>query len=309
MSFSKEAFLEGEHYLNLGLTELAREKFTQALEQNKAQNDEQGIGVCLFYLTQAAFLDKNIEEALSFLKTAQALYQRQNHEQMLNQLDILEQGIRKLSKIEDQKTALNPDTPLPLPISDAQDAEKPITLEVEVKQLRKQGNSVLLAQKLLQLAQTKLAQTDYSLAIQSLHEAHKIAHQLGDKKLQSQIHGAFEDINLMRNHQDIDERSLQELLASAQSPQDKIKLALSKAEILILKNDFKGANAALHEARKRIPRESKERFIIFSMLVEFQLLRKQGMLEQADTVLDYANKLAAQIDDSELLSLVQELRL
>ncbi|MCK5738043.1 hypothetical protein KAH55_02635 [bacterium] len=308
MSFSKEAFLEGEHYLNLGLTELAKDKFTQALEQNRSQNDEQGIGVCLFYLTQTAYLDKNIEEALSFLKTAQAIYQRRNHEQMLNQLDILEQGIRNLSKTEDQKTAPIPHTPLPLTIPDAQDEEKPIPLEAEIKQLRKQGNSLLLAQKLLQLAQTKLAQTDYSLATQSLHEAHEIAHQLGDKNLQSQIHQEFEDITLMRNHQDIDERSLQELVESAQSPQDKIKLALSKAEILILKNDFQGANEALHEARKRIPTESKERFIVFSMLVEFKLLLKQGLLERANTVLDYANKLATQINDSELLSLVQKLR-
>lgn len=308
MSFSKEAFLEGEHYLNLGLTELAREKFTQALEQSKSQKDEQGAGVCLFYLTQTAFLDKNIEEALFFLKAAKAHYKRRDHEKMLNQLDILEQGIHNLSKIEEQKAALNPETPLPRPIPNDQEKAQPISLEAEIKLLREQGNSLLLAQKLLQLAQTKLGQTDYALATQYLHEAHEIAHQLGDKILQSQIHGVFEDITLMRNHQDIDERSLEELVASAQTPQDKIKLALSKAEILILKNDFQGANEALHEARKRIPTEAKERFIVFSMLVEFKLLRKQGQLEQADSVLEYAYKLAVQINDSELLSLVQELR-
>ena len=77
---SKQLFVEGEHYLNLGLTELAKEKFIQALEQNKSQSNEQGIGVCLFYLAQTAYFEKNVEEAFSFLQEAQVLYRRKNHD-------------------------------------------------------------------------------------------------------------------------------------------------------------------------------------------------------------------------------------
>jgi len=304
---SKQLFVEGEHYLNLGLTELAKEKFIQALEQNKSQSNEQGIGVCLFYLAQTAYFEKNVEEAFSFLQEAQVLYRRKNHDQMLRQLDILEQGIHDLAdtqKSEVPDSSAVSSSPI---TADVQAEEHVISLESEVDQLRQEGNTPILAQKLLLLAQKEMTQRDYSLATQYLQEAHRIGQLLDDQKLQSQIHAAFEDITLLKNHADIDERSLHELLSSAKLPQDKFTLALSKAEILTLHNDIKGANEALHEARKQIPADSsKEKFIVLSLIVEFKLFQKQGLVEQADKILDYAKKLATKINDNELLLLVQQ---
>lgn len=310
MPKSIEPFIEGEHYLSLGLLTLAQEKFEIALQTNRIQNDLTGIGVCLFYLTQIAIAEKQQAIASKYLAEARQIYQQRGRHEMLNQLNLLEHEIKKLD-LEPANTLAAPDTLSTTPIN-------PITLFLQgefepareifardVELLRQQPQPSALARALLYLGQCELFLDQPETARTYLNESQQIALQHQDMELITILKDTFDKMKYLEEHQQIDQTPLNKLLATAKGPQEKLLLALAKAEILLLKKRVAESEIALHQARKLLPEQHPERFLTLILLTESKLLVLKNRIDQALRLLDFARQYAEKTQDPDLMALVK----
>lgn len=312
MAKTFEPFIEGEHYLELGLLTLARERFEQALQISTKQNDTQGIGVCLFYLIQVAIAENNKAEAIQFLQKAREHYRQRNHTKMLGQLDLLNNEIEKLtdsntskeSILEAMAPAENPD-PFELYQQGAISAAIKI-FESDVQEFRKKNQPYKLALSLLYLGQCHFTNNNLETAITYLKEAEILADKINDQNLKYSIQKAFDTIHLLDHQKDIDQKSLDDLLRDEPDPLKKIMLALSKAEIYILKRNPQEAEIAIHQARRFIPEKKPEKYLALISLVESKFLRLKNKPDQAVAVLKYAKELAEKSRAEDVIKMIQQ---
>lgn len=303
-----EPFIEGEHYLSLGLVSMAKERFQHALKNNRQKNNLEGVGVCLFYLAQTAVTEKNKAEALKYLEDARAIYRQRGHDQMLIQLNHLENAIQALEEEAQVKQIPEPEPEIkPLDLFKAGKTEAAISIfEKNIQHFRKSDNQIKLAQALLNSGQCQFAVNQTDMAIEHLNEARELAFRLKHEELSQAIDDAFQAIQLVSQQKEIDRQSIAEIVKNVNEPDKRINLLLSKAEISILKHHVKDTETAIHEARKCIPQQNAEKYMALIMLVEVKLLRLKDKFQQASQVLKYALELAAKIGDSDLVQLIQE---
>ena len=312
MAKTFEPFIEGEHYLELGLLTLAKERFQTALEIADEKHDVQGMGVCLFYLIQVAIAENNKPEAMKLLQKAKELYQQRNHSQMLSQLDLLNNEIEKLSEPDPnaEKTAppiLIPETCDPFELFQQGEVNKAIKIfEQDIQRFRQANQPYNLALSLLNLAQCQFTNNNQKIAVNHLKEAEQIAHQIKNQELTEAIQKVFNTIHIMEHEQDIDRQSLEDLLKNETDPVQKIMSALSKAEIFILKKNVKDAELAIHQARRFIPDKNPEKYLALISLVESKFLRMKNKTEQANIVLKYAKEFAQKSGADDILKMIQQ---
>jgi tetratricopeptide (TPR) repeat protein len=312
MAKTFEPFIEGEHYLELGLLSLAKERFQQALQIARAKNDAQGTGVCLFYLIQVAIAENNKPEAIQLLQKAQDHYRQKNHAQMLSQLNLLGQAIDKLAEPEngvelpvEQKIPPENSDPFELFQQGAISAAIAI-FEKDVQDFREKNDPQKLALSLLYLGQCQFSNNNLETAIIHLKEAEIIALKINDHNLIQAIQEAFNTIHLLQNQKDIDQKALADLLKNEPDPLKKIMLALGKAEIHILKRNLKEAEMAIHQARSFIPEKNPEKYLALINLVESKFLRLKNKPDQALIVLKYARELAQKCQAEDVMELIQQ---
>ncbi|MBN2091755.1 hypothetical protein JW964_19225 [candidate division KSB1 bacterium] len=307
-----EPFIEGEHYLDLGLLILAKERFQQALQIATTKQDAQGIGVCLFYLIQVAIAEKNKPEAIHFLQKAREHYHHRNHAQMLSQLELLSHEIEKLTE-PDQVEAIPtkekplPENPDPFQLYEQGAIEEAIKIfKKDVQTFRKKNQHDKVALSLLYLGQCHFTNNEIQKAMTHLKEAEKIAQEINDQNLINAIQKVFDTIHLIDHQTDIDQISLEDLLKNEPDPLKKIMLALSKAEIYIIKNNLKEAEFAIHYARQFIPEKNPEKYLALIHLVESKFLRLKKKPEQAAIVLKYAKEFAQKSNANDILEMIQQ---
>ncbi|MCI0511965.1 hypothetical protein L0128_01970 [candidate division KSB1 bacterium] len=310
MPKSIEPFIEGEHYLSLGLLTLAQEKFEIALQTNRTQHDLTGIGVCLFYLTQIAIAEKNQAVASKYLAEARQIYQQRGMQEMLKKLNLLEHEIKK-SGAEPANTLeapeIQPATPIN-PITLLMQGEFKQAREIfarDVAQLRQQPQPSALARALLYLGQCELFMDQPTTARTYLNESQQIALQNQDTEVIAILKDTFDKMQYLEEHQQIDKTPLNNLLATASNPQEKLLLALAKAEILLLKKRVAESEIALHQARKLLPEQHPEKFLTLILLTESKLLVLKNRVGQAPRLLDFAQQCAEKTQDPALIALVK----
>lgn len=312
MAKTFEPFIEGEHYLGLGLLTLAKERFHTALQIANEKQDAQGMGVCLFYLTQVAIAEKNKPEALEFLQKAHDHYQKRNHTRMLSQLNLLNLEIQKLAAPNSiEETPVPPESPQEksdpfdlLQQGAIEDAIQIFTKDVQEHRQKNQPDKLALS--LLYLGQCQFTQNDVKTAITHLKEAEKIAKELNHPGLIDAIQKAFDTIDLLEKQKVIDQNALEDLLKNEPDPLKKIMIALSKAEIHLLKRNITEADWAIHQARRFVPEKNPEKYLALISLVESKLLRLKNKPEQAITVLKYAKEFAKKSDAKDILDMIQQ---
>ncbi len=313
MAKTFEPFIEGEHYLNLGLLTLAKERFQTALQIADENHDAQGMGVCFFYLIQVAIAEKNKPEAITLLQKARDHYGQRNHSQMLSQLDLLKNEIEKLVEPEpnDEKTSIPiaiPESHDPFELFQQGEINKAIkVLEQDIQRFRQANQPYNLALSLLYLGQCEFTNNNQKLAVNHLKEAEQIAHQLKNQELTEAIQKAFHTIHIMEQEQDIERHSLENLLKNETDLVQKIMLALSKAEIYILKKNVNEAELAIHQARRFIPEKNPEKYLALISLVESKFLRMKNRPEQAVIVLKYAKEFAQKSGADDILEMIQQI--
>lgn len=314
MKKSIETFIEGEHCVSLGLLTLAREKIQEALEINKKNGDEEGIGVCLIYLAQIEIKENRKATAQEYLDQAREHYRQRNMEDMLTQLDLLQEVIDNLKQnlttdVTVPKTK-NPQQPAAVdPFQLFREGEVEAAAKIfvdDILKFRQSDNQRKLAMSLLYLGQCQFTLGKHSDAFSHLNEAREIAQKIQDHELIHTINGVFENIALIEQQKELDKLTLQELLEQDLTPTKKLMMLLSKAEIQILKGLGQEAERAIHEARKLLPQQNVEKQLVLIMIVESKLLRFRGKIDSAQKLLDQAKEIAEKIREPELVRLVEK---
>jgi len=312
MKKSIEIFIEGEHYLGMGLPVLAREKFLAALAINQANQDAEGIGVCLIYLVQIEITEKNKRNAQAYLDQAKVHYQHRNLEKMLGQLKLLQEAIDALDA-QTETPGAEPAPSLPEatidPFALFRNGEIEQATEIfiaDVAEFRQTRNVRKLALSLLYLGQCRFTLGQMTEARAALNEARQLAQQLQDMEILHGIAQVFENMNLIDQQKDLDRLSIAEITSQKLPVLRRFMLLLSKAEILILKGLGKDAELAIHEARKLLPPESFEKQLVLIMIVESKLLRLKGKTGAAKSLLQQTRALAQKSGEPELVQLVEK---
>jgi len=308
MSKSTKFFIEGEHYLSLGLLTLAREKFEAALELSRQFNEQDGVGVCLFYLAQIAANEKNRSAAMNYLKEARAFYRTRNLPQMLTQLDHLEKAIHAIDENVETKGGEAPLTRQdPFELWRNGDLEQAIKIfSHDVQQFEKNKNQLYCGMSLIYLGQAEFANGQTKAALEHLNQARAIADELQNKSLQNALNNAYKTIDFVESQPEINHKSLEQLMDSVDDPIQKLHLALKKGELLILQGIAREAEVAIHEARKQLPSENPEKYQALIMLHETKLLHLKGKSDQARKVLEAALILARKVNDPTLKVLIEQ---
>jgi tetratricopeptide (TPR) repeat protein len=310
MKSSVDAFIEGEHYLSLGLLTLAKEKFIESLAMNQKNDDQEGTGVCYFYLAQVAAAEKNKPEALDFLGKAREVYEQRGMEQMINQIEHLEKAIHKVKSKPQPILDVNP-TPRKNPFElfrNGEVAEAIQIFEADVKKFRAAQDWHHLAMSLLYVGRCYFRIEKDETALKLLQEAQEVAAKVSHNELQQSINQALKSISVVLHQTEIVYKPLAELMASTDDAGQKISLALSKAEIYIIRGNVKQAEEAIHTARKCIPKKNPEKFQALIMIIESKLLLLKQQFEPAQKVLEMAQTIAEKLQDQELLDLLATIR-
>lgn len=312
MKKSIEIFIEGEHYLGMGLPVLAREKFLAALEINQANQDAEGIGVCLIYLVQIEITEKNKRSAQAYLEQAKVQYQNRNMEKMLEQLKLLQDAIDALEDQAEVPEAapahFQPESVVD-PFSLFRNGEIERASEIfaaDVAEFRQKRNERNLALSLLYLGQCRFTLGQMTEARAALNEARQLAQPLQDHEILHGIAQVLENMNLIEQQKDLDQLSIVEIVSQKLPELQRFMLLLSKAEILILKGLGKDAEMAIHEARKLLPPEHFEKQLVLIMIVESKLLRLKGKTGAAKSLLQQTRALAQKSGEPELVQLVEK---
>ena len=309
MSKSTKFFVEGEHYLRLGLLSLAQEKFKTALELSRQHQEAEGIGVCLVYLARIAAAEKKKKEALDFLNQAKALYRDRGHQAMLAQLEVLKKTIGEIreSSTADVHPIEEVKSEDPFELCKRGDFKTAAFIfKNDVAHFRERHNTLHLGMSLLYLSQTLFSDGQNEESFKYLNEAQQIARHLDNADLQKALENAVHVRTLVEQHRDIDGKSVGELIRTVSDPIKKLNLALKKVEIALLKGNGPEAEEALFEARKYIPKKQPEKFIALTMLLESRIMLFQGKKEQAQKVLEYALGYADKAEDHELSGLIKQ---
>jgi tetratricopeptide (TPR) repeat protein len=231
---------------------------------------------------------------------------------MLSQLNLLSQAIDKLTESENA-VELPPERKIPPENSDPFELFQQgaigaaITIfERDIQEFREKNQSQKLALSLLYLGQCQFSNNNLETAVIHLKEAEIIALKINDQNLIQAIQKAFNMIHLMQNQKDIDQKSLADLLKNEPDPLKKIMLALSKAEIYILKRQLKEAEIAIHQARHFIPEKNPEKYLALINLVESKFLRLKNKPDQAAIVLKYARELAQKSQAEDVMEMIRQ---
>jgi tetratricopeptide (TPR) repeat protein len=313
MKKSIDTFIEGEHYIGLGLLTLAREKFLEALEINKKQQDDEGIGVCLIYLAQIEIKEKKKNTAQEYLNQAKAHYKNRNMEKMLAPIGLLQTMVDAIEQKPEAPvlpTAKIPEPPAPCDpfqlFSDGEIEHAALIFSKDVAEFRHSGNQRKLALALVYLGQCHFTLGQLAEARTALNEARNIARQIRDAEIIQEINQVFENIHLIEQQKELDNLSVQEICGQKLSPAEILILLLSKAEILILKGLGNAAEIAIHEARKLLPKQNLEKQLVLIMIVESKLLRLKGKIKPAKSLLQQAREIALKTREPELVQLVEK---
>ena len=307
MKSSVNTFIEGEHYLNLGLITLAKEKFQQALAFNQQTKDPEGEGVCFFYLARTAIAEKNKDEALEYLKKARKNYDERGMRQMLEQIKLLEDAARQIK--QDEKPIVDvPPVPENNPVELFRSGKFEAAIKIfasDVQKFRAQHDQERLAMSLLYLGQCLCTIEQDDDALTKLDEAHAIAEELSNPELIESVHHVQETVRTVKAQTELNKLSLTDLETAPIPPAEKVATALSKAEIFIMRGNSANAEKALHLARKSVPEQENEKLQALILVVESKLLRLKQKFDPALKVLQLAQAIAEKLNDQELLDLIR----